>query len=81
MEAVLPHPPLKLWTRQELEALDAAGLLTDTRLELIEGEVFDKRGQKPPHGFAVCRLAALLIHIFGANRVRTRLPVEPAAEE
>jgi Uma2 family endonuclease len=81
MAASLAHPPHKTWTRQEFEALESAGLLTDTRYELIEGEVFDKIGQNPPHAFGVCHFAALLIAIFGANRVRTQLPVEPAEAE
>lgn len=49
------RPPLKTWTRQEIDTLEAAGLLADTRFELIEGEVFDKMGQDPPHSFAACR--------------------------
>jgi Uma2 family endonuclease len=78
MAAAPAQPPLKTWTREELDALEAAGLLADVRLELIEGEVFDKSGQNPPHAFALCRFAALLIGIFGASRVRSQLPVEPA---
>lgn len=70
-----------MWTRAELDALDAAGLLAGTRVELIEGEVFDKIGQNPRHASAVCRLAALLTGVFGAKRVRCQLPVEPSETE
>ena len=75
--SALAHPPLKLWTRVELEALESAGLLADVRYELIEGEVFDKMGQNPPHATGVHVLFAALIEVFGAKRVRSQLPIEP----
>ena len=59
-------------------ALDAAGLLAGTRFELIEGEVFDKTGQDPPHSAAICRQVVALAAIYGLDRIRTQLPVEPA---
>jgi Uma2 family endonuclease len=72
------EPPRKLWTRAELDAIYEAGLLADTKLELIEGELFDKMGQNPPHASAVMRVAMLLIEIFSASRVRPQLPAEPS---
>lgn len=81
MAASLAQPPHKTWTRAELEALKTTGFLADTRFELIEGEIFDKMGQNPPHASAVCRLVMALAAIFGLNRVRTQLPVEPAEAE
>jgi Uma2 family endonuclease len=67
--------------RAELEALDAAGLLADARVELIEGEVFDKIGQKPPHASAIRRLVAALAPIFGLDRICSQMPVEPSEDE
>jgi Uma2 family endonuclease len=81
MAAAISQPPLKTWTRAELEALDAAGLLAGTRFELIEGQIFDKMGQNPRHAAAVSRLAAFLGDMFGNRRIRTQLPVEPARSD
>ncbi len=81
MPAALAQPPFKTWTRAEMDALDAAGLLAGTRFELIEGEIFDKMGQNPPHSSAVCRLVMALAAIFGLERIRTQLPVEPVEAE
>ncbi|MBC7927442.1 MAG: Uma2 family endonuclease [Bryobacteraceae bacterium] len=75
--SALDHPPHKLWTRAELDALDSTGLFADVRYELIEGEVFDKMGQNPAHATAVHILFAALIEVFGATKVRSQLPIEP----
>lgn len=75
--SALASPPYKLWTRAELDALESTGLLADVRYELIEGEVFDKMGQKPPHATAVHQLFVLLASAFGLERVRSQLPAEP----
>ena len=79
--ATLPHPPLKTWTRAEIEAVEAAGLLAGRRYELIEGEVYDKMGQNPPHASAIAALQYLLAAIFGVGCLRTQLPVEPSAAD
>lgn len=76
--SALAQPPHKLWTRAELDALETTGLLADSCYELIEGEVFDKMGQNPPHATVVHILMAALVEIFGARRVRSQLPVEPS---
>ena len=81
MAAAISQPPLKTWTRAELEALDSAGLLAGTRFELIEGQIFDKMGQNPRHAAAIAILTEILSEIFGAGRVRVQLPVEPARTE
>ena len=81
MSTALLKPPLKTWTRSEIDALQEAGILQSTRLELIDGELFDKMGQNPPHASAVRRLAAALIAIFGAGRVTVQLPVEPGESD
>jgi Uma2 family endonuclease len=81
MAAAISQPPLKTWTRAELEALDSAGLLAGTRFELLEGQIFDKMGQNPRHAAAVAILTEILTEFFGAGRVRVQLPVEPASPE
>ncbi len=44
--AALPIEPLrKLWTRSQCEQLDRAGLLDQQRLELVDGELFNKMGK------------------------------------
>ena len=79
--SALAQPPHKLWTRAELHALEATGLLADTRYELIEGEVFDKMGQNPAHASAVHRLFIVLASVFGLERVRCQLPAEPVERD
>lgn len=87
MSAAFNHPPSdsepvrKLWSRTELDAIYETGLLADTKLELIEGELFDKMGQNPPHASAVCRLVLVLAGIFGLERIRTQLPAEPSKSD
>jgi Uma2 family endonuclease len=71
-------PPLKSWTRLEVDGIEAAGLFAGMRLELIDGQLFDKSGQTPLHASTVCRLAASLSELFGARRLRVLCPVEPA---
>ena len=42
-------PPHKRWTRIECDALERSGLLNDQKLELIDGELISKIGNKRPH--------------------------------
>ena len=55
--------------------MEEANLLTrvfpDQRLELIEGDLFNKSGQKPRHAYVVQMLTALLVGLFGI-RVRVQ---------
>jgi Uma2 family endonuclease len=66
------QPKLR-WTREEAARL--AELFPDQRYELIEGELINKMGQKPPHAYVV----ALLTHVLQAHfpkRVRTQLSID-----
>lgn len=81
MSAAPVTPPRKTWSREEIDTLDAAGLLAGTRFELIEGEVYDKMGQNPRHSFTVSHLAGLLVAIFTFAWVRIQMPVEPAVRD
>jgi Uma2 family endonuclease len=78
--AAIAQPPPKTWTRAELEALEAAGLLEGTRLELIDGEVFTKRARTRRMRLQSENLR-LLSARFSAEHVGTQVPVEPAEAE
>ena len=58
-----------------------AGLFADRRFELIEGDVIDKMGQKPPHAGAIELLMVLLAEVFGLRRVRVQVPMEIAVAD
>jgi Uma2 family endonuclease len=78
---IVTAPPLKSWTRSEVARIEAAGLFAGLRLELIDGQLFDKSGQTPLHASTVCGLAASLSELFGARRLRVLSPVEPAESD
>ena len=56
---VEPPPNRKRFTRAEVRSMDEAGLFAGQRLELIEGDLIDKMGQRPPHSSAIRLLLAL----------------------
>ncbi|MBI4905892.1 MAG: Uma2 family endonuclease [Acidobacteria bacterium] len=75
------EPGRKLCTREETRSLEDLGLFEGKRYELIEGELINKIGQKPPHAYAMQVAVELLAEIFGAGRVRCQMPVEVADED
>lgn len=79
--AALTSPPLasparKQFTRSDVERMERAGVFPDDRLELIDGDLFDKMGQNPPHAFVLQELSAILCEIFGFRFLRIQLPLE-----
>jgi len=62
--------PRKKFTRTEVERLTAYGFFEGQRYELIDGDLIDKMGQKPPHPFAIQSFFAVLVRIFGFDFVR-----------
>lgn len=70
----------RLLTRQDCEVLEGAGLLPG-RYELVEGDLYTKMGEKPPHRVCVRLVAAWLISLFGPLRVQSEDPIELPAEE
>jgi Uma2 family endonuclease len=75
------EPKRKLWTREECLALQAAGIWQDQRLELVEGELINKMGKRPPHIVALTKLRNLLIRAFGEDFVLTETPIDVAPQD
>ncbi|MBM3795052.1 MAG: hypothetical protein FJW31_13500 [Acidobacteria bacterium] len=67
-------PRRKRFTRAEYEELIASGFFAGQRCELVNGELIDKMGQKPPHAKVIRSLQARLTRVFG-ERVQGQLPV------
>lgn len=76
MSAVLL--PRKQVTRDEFLQLLDSDVFEGRRYELIEGELIDKMGQKPPHASTIRRVLRLLVQILGIDRVLVQAPVEVA---
>jgi Uma2 family endonuclease len=80
--AILPASPAadslrrKRFTRSEVDRMLEIGILDGQRCELIDGELIDKMGQNPPHAYAIQRIFAWLIGLFGPDRLRIQSPVE-----
>ena len=74
-------PPRKRWTRAECAALEAAGLLRQERLELVEGELIGKMGKKRPHVSSFTVLQAWLMQVFGWRFVNSEAPIDVAPED
>jgi Uma2 family endonuclease len=68
------------FTREEVNRLEESGVLTG-RYELLEGELIDKMGQNPPHAWALHRVYAWLIRVFGVERLRNQVPIEVAESD
>jgi len=71
-----PPLPRKRFTRSEVDQMLDSGIFAGQRFELIDGELIDKMGQKPPHASTIQRCMELLATIFGLARVRGQLPME-----
>ena len=68
--------PRKRFTREEFDRLIETGFFEGQRCELIDGELIDKMGQKPPHAFAIQRGFVWLAGVFKIILVQVQLPVE-----
>jgi Uma2 family endonuclease len=73
--------PRKRFTRDEVDRLEAAGVFEGQRYELLDGDLIDKMGQKPPHATAI----QLLLRVFGRMidlaLIRVQLPMEVSAPD
>lgn len=76
------YPPRKRWTRAECERAEAAGVFDQQHLELIEGELIDKKmGKNRPHAGVATLLMAWLVQVFGGRRVGAEAPIDVAEED
>lgn len=53
-----------------------AGLFAGQRLELIDGDLIDKLGQKPPHVYAIQLVFAWLAQILEPGRILVQAPIQ-----
>jgi Uma2 family endonuclease len=74
-------PPRKLWTRAELSALVASGVVDGQHVELIAGELINKMGKNWPHVSSVALLRDWLIGVFGGPFVIQEAPIDVAPED
>lgn len=67
----------RLFTADELSAMEDAGLFPGERLELLDGEIHVVVTQNPPHAGVVGRLTRLLSAAYGTGfTVRAQLPAD-----
>jgi Uma2 family endonuclease len=76
-----PAQRRKRFTRQEVEQLLESGFFLGQRYELIDGDLIDKMGQKPPHAYGVESVSEWLREAFPGRRVRVQLPIELTGQE
>ncbi len=69
--------PRKLWTRAEYRRLIETGFLQDGKVELVNGEIWEKMGQGRRHIAVVTWILKALGEVFGLDRIQTQssLPV------
>ncbi len=72
-----PFPARPGWTVKEFERLFDAGFFApDARLELIDGEVWEKMSQNEPHTLALLLMQYKMLEIFATGHVvRVQVPL------
>ena len=75
------NPPRKRWTRTEYERVEAAGIFDQQRVELIEGELFDKLAKTRREIVASSMVIGWLIPAFGTYRSSYAAPIDVAPED
>jgi Uma2 family endonuclease len=85
LEALPPPPPAfprrKMWTRDEVLALEGTGILDTQHLELVEGELIQKIPKTRPHSIGLKTLYQWLMQVFGPSFVEQEVPIDLAAED
>ena len=74
MSAAEPFIPRKVWTRTEIDRLSFDGL----SLELVNGELIDRMGKRPPHNYWKTILGNWLREQYGDEYVRSEDPIDVA---
>lgn len=72
LEALETAVPRKLWTCEEYQQLIADGFLQDGKVELVNGEIWEKMGQGRQHIIVVAWLIEVLGQIFGFRRIQSQ---------
>jgi Uma2 family endonuclease len=79
-DLIAPQRPVRL-TRAQYDAIVAAGLFEDQRVELLEGVVVSMAPNDPPHASPVELLTEILVPaLLGRARVRIQLSLVAAGE-
>jgi Uma2 family endonuclease len=68
--------PQKKFTLDEVNQMEEAGLFAGRRFELIDGNLIDKMGHRPPHASAIYRCTQILARLFGLGLIRSQLPIQ-----
>jgi Uma2 family endonuclease len=74
-------PPRKRFTRADVDRLEQAGVFDGLRFELIDGDLIDKMGQKPPHSSCLTKVLVLLNKSYRLDCIRVQSPMEAAAKD
>jgi Uma2 family endonuclease len=69
------------FSRGDVERMLDAGILEGRRFELIEGELIDKMGQKPPHIYVIRAIQTWLASVFGVERLQVQSALEAAQSD
>jgi Uma2 family endonuclease len=80
----MPEPALprrKVWTRDEVLALEGTGILDHQHLELVQGELIDKMPKTRPHSIGLKVLYQWLMQTFGAAFVEQEVPIDVAPKD
>lgn len=76
MTSLLALPNRAKWTVEEFDRLSELGAFADRKVELLDGEFFDKMTQLTPHAVAVRLMDKVLNARFGEGfDVRCQLPM------
>ena len=70
--------PRKVWTRKDVERIDP--ILAET-LELVNGELIDQMGKRPPHVYWTDEIRDWLQEQFGSEFVRSEHPIDVSPED
>ncbi|HEV8716638.1 MAG TPA: Uma2 family endonuclease [Candidatus Binatia bacterium] len=73
---VAAAPVVHRFTRDEYYRMGEAGLFTDERVELLDGEIITMAPQNPPHAGITSRIAYALMRLLGSTvSLRVQLPI------
>lgn len=69
------------WTRERYEKAAAVGVFRDSRVELVDGVIYDHPPQNSPHATGIVKCAQALRAVFSAGfHVRPQLPLALGAD-